>query len=359
MIPPSLKALFIVTLLAGLYLIATKTNSDGAKDSLTSNTQAQHVADSDASQVRMQQASTSSILSDYVDTCLRRSEEAREGTEPQLFFYDNIDDLKEHSAFFDAMSEPMTQGEIKLAKLIAYHRTQPAPLVALEVVRVCAATPELEKCHPALFDTLHLLPSDALPWIYLANYFAARGNTEKVRYAMTRALQADFYGNDYAERMVELSEQLNQHTSSGLYSAVIAVIGIEASNLVFPSELFSFCKQASSELHTASLCHQLGQDMASRSKTTRLSVAGTSLIKMMREVSDFHFPNQEKANNASYDEGDMLLIWPLMQYNERLLLNWLSDLQALGESQAAYRAIETVNTLAQSKDYTHCANSTN
>ncbi|WP_218312995.1 hypothetical protein [Alteromonas antoniana] len=352
------KALIIVALLAWLYLLVTTPRPGDAANTLVSNAPPHPVAHSDTTQLRMQQASTSPTLGHYVDTCLHHSAQASDAIDPAPVFYEKIDELKKHSEFFDAMSESMMQGENKLDKLIALHSAQPDALVALEVVRVCAATPALAKCHSALFDTLHLSPSDAQSWIYLANYFAARGNAEKVQYAINRALQADFYGNGYAERIIRLSEQINQHTSSGLYIATVAALGMEAGNQVFPAELFPFCSQASSELLTASLCHKLGQDMASRSKTTGLRLTGKRLTAMMRDVSDFHFPGDEKVIDASFDEGKMLAIWPLMQYNERLLVNWLSDLQALGEPQAAARAIATVNALAQTKDYTHCANAT-
>lgn len=358
MLSSLLKALVFVVLLMCFYLLITAPPPDDAADTPTSNAQTHRVADLDASQLLMQQASTSSTMSHYVDTCIPHNEETRDAVEPAQVFYEKIDELKKQSKFFGAMSESMAQGENKLDKLIALHRAQPDALVALEVVRVCAARPTLAQCHSALFDTLHLSPSDAQPWIYLANYFAARGNSEKVQYAMNRALEADFYGNGYAERIIRLSEQINQHTSSGLYVAIIVALGVEAGNQVFPAELFSFCSQASSELLTASLCHKLGQDMAFRSKTTGLRVTGKGLTAMMRDVSDFHFPDDEKAINASFDEGNMSAKWPLVQYNERLLVNWLSDLQALGESQAAARAIATVNALAQTKDYTHCANAT-
>ncbi|WP_414828555.1 hypothetical protein [Alteromonas sp. H39] len=215
--------------------------------------------------------------------------------------------------------------------------------------------PALEQCDSALLGSLTVSSSDAQPWIYLASFHAARGDREKVLQAMKSAIQSDFYGNGYAERVSRLSDIINQNTSWGLYSAVVAAIGIEASNSVFPQDVFSFCRKASSDLYTATLCYQLGEDMALRGKTLALSGVGQSLTTMMRNVSEFHLPNDSVVNITPDESADMLTIAPLMKYHDRLLLNWLDDLKALGEKQAAGRAIETVRTLAKSGDYSHCA----
>lgn len=294
----------------------------------------------------------SSSLADYVDACIINDEKPL-AEHPEDY---SMEGLREENRFFDVMSESTGQAERKLKKLVSYYRKHSEEkLVALEIIRVCTATPELAQCHPALLNTLTLPTSDAEPWIYLASFHAARGNRERVIEAMSKAIQSDFYGNGYAERVSRLSDIISQNTPEGLYNAVVAAIGIEASNSVFPKDVFLFCKEASSDLYIATLCHQLGQDMVLRGKTLAFSSAGQSLINMMREGSEFHFPANTTASSDAYDAGDMQTIWPVMQYNDRLLLNWLTDLQVLGEKKAAREAIESVRALAMSDDFTHCA----
>lgn len=348
-----LKLLTFIVLVTCLYFVLKGALPDNQKPAQTSEKAPQQIQiNSKEKKALLHHTADSKSLLDYVDTCLEKTADSHS----QLPQNVNLDTLKVEGSFFDVMSEPVLQGEGKLTKLMAFYRNQPADeLVALEIIRLCAATPSLTACDSALFSNLTFSSSDALPWIYLASFHAARGNREKVLKAMDRAIQSDFYGNGFAERVSRLSDIIHQNTPESLYTAVVAALGIEASNSVFPTEIFSFCKASSSDLYTATLCHQLGQDMALRGRTLALAGAGQSLARMMQEVSEFHFPTHDNESSDAYESGDMQTIWPLMQYNDRLLLNWLTDLNAFGEKKAAREAIDSVRARMISDDFTHCA----
>ncbi|WP_414828554.1 hypothetical protein [Alteromonas sp. H39] len=128
-----IKFFLFVAFLVCLYLTLIPSAPDNAKPELKPESVPQQVTENKSFSQR-DTASTS--LAAYIDACIADGNDPLPDTSEDYA----MNDLKEVDRFFDAMSEPVEQGEQKLQKLVSYYRNHPDDaLVALEIIRVCTA----------------------------------------------------------------------------------------------------------------------------------------------------------------------------------------------------------------------------
>lgn len=302
-----------------------------------------------------------SVLEDYVNKCvgdiknenIEASSEEIQGTELLSGVIQN--------KFINAFSTSIEDGKNKINALIKYAQSFPEDeLIRTAIVIVCSQKPKLQECSQELFNDIALdSSSDGEKWSYMANFYAGNNDDENTLNALNRALESNYYGNSFAESISRVVFELSTENSSSLHASLIEALKLAAINAPSYDGIIKFCKENVGDVYMSSICFRFGQDLVSRGTNHSFFIIGMGLMRMMVdmgpfETSQIRIPAEYETYLKMNNDYKFHQASKVMEFNDDLMLSWISNLEKSGELKASIIIVNDVVKLAETRNFKYC-----
>ena len=252
------------------------------------------------------------------------------------------------------------KGMSRLDLLLNYHtQFQSNPLVSLNLINLCKHTSD-KRCTVDIVN--NLISSDSnngAIWLSIASFYAANSDDEGVISAINSLEKTTLFNERYGESILRYAQALEDSISNNFYSNVIAGVGNAAAQSPNNSPVLQWCKQGVQEPEKADACLTLGKQLETRGKTISSNVIGLVLQDTVFTSQDNSEAKQlvenKKKNLFSHADNEQFKQASIMMMlDERLLRNWLNNLDSQGEFKSQQLLVEEAEALYEENKNVQC-----
>jgi len=256
----------------------------------------------------------------------------------------------------------LPEGESRLDLLLEYNeKFTNNSLALMETVSLCTYSSN-NKCTKSFIDAA--IASDkenGAMWLQSVLFFASRGNDEGVINSISELAKTSLFNEKYGERIKLYAQSLAGSNATDFHTNVVSGIGIEAARVIGYSHIFGWCKDGLDEINKASACLNLGRNLEKRSKTSISQLIGIAIQQLIHKAeSDTELyqlleKEREKLSKPMMNK-QFYKASSLMSHDEKLLRNWLNNMDSIGEVESAKVLIEEAISLSLEKGIAVCTN---
>jgi len=259
-----------------------------------------------------------------------------------------------------ALFAPLVKEESRLDLLLKYNEKFPNnSLVLMEAVSSCTNISN-SKCSESFID--EALVSDkenGAMWLLSILFFASQGNDEQVINSIDGLVKTSFYNEKYGERVELYVQALAGSNTTNYHTNVISGLGTEAAREIGYSHILDWCKEGVDQSIRADACLRLGRNLEKRGKTSISQLIGVALQRFVHKAENnkesYQALESEKLSNPMMSKS-FFKASSLLYHNEKLLRNWLNNIDSIGEAESAKLLIEEAISLSQKKGNSLCTN---
>jgi hypothetical protein len=353
---------FSLIVLTILFLLAIFTLNSGSVDNVREVKEKIIFIDNSQKIISIESALEANInvLEDYVKKCVGDREDENIKSSKEIQDTELLRGTLQNK-FLDAFSTPLEDGHNKVNALIKYAQSFPEDeLIRTEIVRVCTQKPTLTECSQKLFNEIAIYSSsDGEIWSYMANFYAGNNDDENTLKALNRALESNYYGNSFGESISRVVFELSGENSGSLHASLIEALKLEAINTPSYDGIIKFCEENVGDVYMSSICFRFGQDLVSRGTNHSFFFIGMGLMRMMVdmgpfETSQIRIPEQYETYLKMNNDYKFHQAIRVMEFNDDLLLSWISNLEKSGELKASIIIVNDVVKLAETRNFKYC-----
>jgi len=253
------------------------------------------------------------------------------------------------------------EGESRLDLLRAYNETFPNnSLILMEAASLCSTS--TYECDKNFIDTA--IASDKVNgamWLNGINFFAKQGDDEGVLRSISGLVKTSMFNEKFGERITLYTQVLAGSNTSDFRTNVVSGIGIEAARASGISHIFNWCKKGVGDNTKVNACLDLGRNLTERANMLFPQHMGIAMQKIIYEAENniemhelkeketqklIKFSKRKQYDKASY----------LMAHDEKLIRNWLNNIDSIGEVESIKVVIKEAILLSQQKGISACEN---
>ncbi|GLP96563.1 hypothetical protein [Paraferrimonas sedimenticola] len=250
------------------------------------------------------------------------------------------------SQYQHALYAPVESKQERLARLVKYNKSFGGkPLTFQAALNICTTAPEEPGCSIELaMAAIEADPDNGSMWLSAILYFAATKNTEKMRWAMSKAISTNYFNERMGAFALGYAEALQGSAANSQALNLFNGFAEALESVRSFAPLVDTCKEQIADPVFAQQCLQYGQDLQSRAQTSITQIVGIRLQKQVyRHNSDF---KSAKIVDESYTRFTPTPPYPtkadiLMFSDDEFTRAWLINFDQVGEVEAQ-RVIHTI-----------------
>jgi len=299
---------------------------------------------------------------DYIVECESKSLIKEEGNieSQQQYLKSLYNSTSQDRRLEYALYAELPEDKSKRDLLLEYNEEFPNnPLVMMEALHLCNNSSK-NKCDKNFVDTA--IASDknnGAMWLQSVFYFASQGNDEDIVKSISGLVKTSLFNERHGERIRRYAQALAGSSIPDFYTNVASGIGIEAARAAGYSHIVSWCRKGRDDIEKANACLSLGRNLEKRSKILLSQLVGIAIQNLIHEAVG----NTELIQLLEIKKEQLKKYWmseqfmkasSLMFHDEKLLRNWLNNLDEIGEVESLNVLIEEAISLSQTKGLSLC-----